>query len=170
MKLLHRDKLAAALVAVGFGAFLLAGQPFTHRAMAQETSQQDAPDLDASLDEYQRSGQILYHKLMGKSGWQRGQHIYYLKWWICHNDNTIRAEPQGAAPTLKGLYKRPRLITGEPVNDETVAAKIRDGGPRMPAYRHGLSDEDVADLVEYLRERCCWDEHNPPRNPRYRYQ
>jgi mono/diheme cytochrome c family protein len=61
------------------------------------------------------------------------------------------------------------LLTGQPVNDETVAAKIRDGGPRMPAYRHGLSDKDLADLVEYLREKCCWDENNPPRNPRYRY-
>ena len=137
--------------------------------MAQAASQQDPTGLDASLDEYQRSGQILYHKLMGKSGWERGQHIYYLKCWICHNDFTIAADPKGAGPTLKGLYKRPRLVSGQPVNDETVAAKIRDGGPGMPAYRHGMSDQDLKDLVTYLREKCCWDEYNPPANPRYRY-
>jgi mono/diheme cytochrome c family protein len=71
---------------------------------------------------------------------------------------------------LKELYKRPKLMSGQPVNDETVAAKIRQGGPRMPAYQHTLNAKDMADLLAYLREKCCWDADHPPANPRYKAQ
>jgi hypothetical protein len=73
-----------------------------------------------------------------------------------------------AAPTLRGLFKRPKLISGQAVTEETVKAKIR--GPvvgRMPAYGPVLNDKDLDDLVSYLRDKCCWDEMNPPPNPRY---
>ena len=60
-------------------------------------------------------------------------------------------------------------MSGKPVNDETVAEKIRNGGPRMPAYRYVLNDIDMADLLRYFREgQCCWDEDNPPVNPWYK--
>src|SRR5205823_776792 len=29
------------------------------------------------------------------------------------------------------------------------------------------NDADVADLVSFLREKCCWNSEDPPRNPRY---
>ena len=58
------------------------------------------------------------------------------------------------------------------MNDETVAEKIRNGGPLMPGYRYTLSDQDMADLLSYLCEGgCCWEdkeEHDPPPNPRYK--
>ena len=171
MRLANRDLIAVVLLALGLSAVWL-GEPAGTVARAQNSSPQRPltdTELDATLDPYQRTGQILYNKLMGKSGWERGQHLYYFKCWICHNDNTIKLDPQGAAPTLKGLYQRPKMITGEPVNHETVEAKIQNGGPRMPAYRHSMSDEELKDMVIYLREKCCWDENNPPRNPRYRY-
>ena len=60
------------------------------------------------------------------------------------------------------------LLSGQPVNDDTVKAKIREGGPGMPGYKYGLTDKDITDLVEYLREHCCWDEQSPPPNPRFR--
>ena len=165
----QRRVLAAAFLALGFSLYVShpAGKP----ALAQNSSASasGAADLDAQMDPYQRSGLIYYNKLMGKSGWERGQQIYFLKCWICHNDYTIKAEPTGA-PTIKGLYKRPAMLSGKPVTDENVAAKIREGGPRMPAYRSGMNDTDLADLVTYLREKCCWDEQNPPANPRYKGQ
>ena len=73
---------------------------------------------------------------------------------------------------MRDLYKRPRLISGQPVNDQTVAAKIKNGGPNMPAYQYTLTEQDLADLVGFLREgKCCWEdfeEKEPPRNPRYK--
>jgi hypothetical protein len=160
------------LLVVAFGMLLAMPGPAGKRAIAQSAPQSNsgAGDLDSQLDPYQRSGSIFYHKLMGKGGWERGQHIYYLKCWICHNEYAITSDPKGAAPALKDLYKRPKLMSGQPVNDETVAAKIRDGGPRMPTYRHTLNDKDMADLLAYLREKCCWDADNPPANPRYKAQ
>ena len=139
-------------------------------AKAQSAGQSSAPstDVDSQLDPYQRSGKIYYHKLMGKSGAERGQHIYYLKCWICHNEYAIESDPKNAAPTLKGLYTRQQLRSGKPVTDENVKAKIADGGPGMPSYRHTLNDVDLTDLVTYLREKCCWDADNPPANPAYK--
>src|SRR5262249_12158784 len=58
--------------------------------------------------------------------------------------------------------------TGEPVNDGTVADHIRKGSPQMPSFGTTLKDADVADLVAYLHEGCCYEETKPPRNPWYR--
>src|SRR5690348_1635619 len=88
------------------------------RPVRAQSPASSGADLDSQLDPYQRSGKIYYHKLMGKSGVERGQHIYYLKCWICHNEYAIESDPKNAAPTLKGLYLRSQLRSGKPVNDE----------------------------------------------------
>ncbi|MEE8129769.1 MAG: cytochrome c, partial [Vicinamibacterales bacterium] len=81
------------------------------------------------------------------------------------------------APSLRDLYTRATLATGQPVSDQTVAAHVRDGSAGMPAYTPAvISDADMSDLLMYLREKCgtfptgggCFDEHNPPANPHYR--
>ena len=107
-------------------------------------------------------------KRMGESGADRGQEIYYMKCWICHNDYTRKVDPK-AAPTLKGLFKRTKLMSGKDVNQETVLTQIKEGNANMPSYKAGLSDKDLADLMSYLQERCCWDEQNPPANSHYAY-
>ena len=134
----------------------------------KDTAKKDAAS-EGSLDDYQRSGQLFYMQRMAKSGWERGQEIYLMDCWICHNDYTIKADPK-AAPTLRDLYKRPKLMSGRPVNDDTVAAQIRDGSAQMPGFRATFNDKDMADLLAYLRDKCCWDEQNPAANPRYRAQ
>jgi streptogramin lyase len=66
-----------------------------------------------------------------------------------------------AGPPLKDLFKRR-------ITDEEVAAKIKNGGPRMVAYGHTLSDADVADLIGYLHSpTCCYENDEPPKNPHY---
>ena len=82
---------------------------------------------------------------------------------MCHNKYAK------TGPLLHDLYQRSRLVSGEPVNDQTVTEKIKNGGTGMPAYRHTLSDADLEDLLSYLREKCCFEADEPPRNPRYRY-
>jgi Cytochrome C oxidase, cbb3-type, subunit III len=172
MKVSNRYRWLGILFVVAAGILWANVRPSSTAVLAQTASSPTSAsgDVDAQLDPYQRSGLIYYNKLMGKSGPERGQHIYYLKCWICHNEYAIASDPKGAAPTLKDLYKRPALLSGRPVNDENVASKIRDGGPRMPAYRHVLGDSDMADLLAYLREKCCWDADHPPANPRYKGQ
>jgi hypothetical protein len=92
--------------------------------------------------------------------------IYYYKCWVCHNDYTIAAG--SPAPTVKDLFKRTELRTGDPVNDATVTNQIRHGSAQMPAFGSFLKDNDIADLLAYLHDKCCYEETNPPRNPWYR--
>jgi mono/diheme cytochrome c family protein len=137
---------------------------------SQETSETGSrpPGQDKAALALQRSVAIYNFRTTAESGPLRGEEIYFFKCWICHNSYTVKAGT--GAVSLKDLYKRPRLAaTGQPVNDQTVAEKIRNGSPRMPAYRYTLSDADMADLLSYLRDdRCCFEDE-PPRNPRYRY-
>ena len=144
--------------------------PGAQALFAQAAGSSPRPAPDPPKGNLQRSAEILYFKRLADSGPLRGKEIYFFKCWVCHNDYTRAAG--SVAPTLKDLYKRPALLSGQPVNDQTVADKIRNGGPGMPGYQYSLNDADLADLVSFFREGlCCWeekDEHNPPRNQRFK--
>jgi mono/diheme cytochrome c family protein len=170
MNFSNRKGLVVTLLIAGGTLLSCIGYRGHGTAFAQSGNSQ-APAAQAQqatppVDQYDRIAQLWYYQRMAKGGWERGQEIYKMKCWICHNDYTVKAQP-GAAPTLRGLYKRSALWSGQPVNDQTVTTQIRNGSPRMAAYRYVLSDKDISDLVTYLREKCCWDEMNPPPNPRY---
>ena len=127
----------------------------------QEASAQAEPPQGAK-DYYQRSLEIYEFRKAARSGTERGQEIFYYKCWFCHNEFV------SDVPHIKGLYQKANLISGQPVSDESVKEKIRNGGPGMAAYKYVLNDADLNDLVSYLREKCCWDSDSPPPNPRYR--
>jgi hypothetical protein len=151
------------------GVIAMAGFLAGWQALAQTSpSQGSEASRDPGLS-LERSVAIYNFKTTAESGPLRGEEIYYYKCWICHNQYTIQAGT-GAVP-LKDLFKRGRLVTtGQPATDETVAEKIRSGSPRMPSYRYVLSDQDLKDLISYLRdEKCCFEGDEPPRNPAYRY-
>src|SRR5262245_66204906 len=80
-------------------------------------------------DYLQRSLEIYEFRKAANSGPDRGKEIYYYKCWFCHNE-FVSAIPQQGIPHLQGLYQKPNLISGEPVNDATVKEKIRNGGDR----------------------------------------
>jgi len=113
-------------------------------------------------DPYQRSTMIYTYSATASSGASRGEELYFYKCWMCHN------EFAKAGPQLKDLFKRAAMTSAVPVNDESVADKIRNGGPGMPAFKHELKDADVADLLSYIKDGCCFDAQEPPPNPRYR--
>ncbi len=181
MKFSIRMRTRETLVVLVLALLVCAGGVAIKQASAQEPSAPAAPaqgrrgakpeskepPKELPPDDYQRSAQVLYMTRMGKAGADRGQEIYYMKCWMCHNDYTRKVDPQ-AAPTLKGLYQRAKLMTGQPVTEDSVLNQIKEGSARMPAYKWGLSDKDLSDLMTYLKEKCCWDEDNPPANPRYK--
>jgi mono/diheme cytochrome c family protein len=150
---------AARRVAVVTAAVML----LAAAASAQDAaSPRPAEPGAAARDPYQRSLQVYEFSKAAPSGPDRGQEIFYYKCWFCHNEFTKDI------PKLTGLYQHAALISGEPVNDDTIKAKIRNGGPGMAAYRYALSEADLGDLVSYLREKCCWNSDSPPPNPHYR--
>ena len=153
------------LVAAALGALGTLTAPGALRALGAPAGQNAsfAAEESTTRDEYQRSAEIYGMKTTAASGSQRGEEIYYYKCWFCHNQYAK------TGPPLKDLYKRPTLMLGGPVNDQTVADKIRSGGPAMPAYRHTLKEADIADLIGYFRSgKCCFEGDEPPLNPRYR--
>lgn len=112
-------------------------------------------------DYYQRSLETYEFRKAARSGPERGREIFYYKCWFCHNEFTKNA------PQLTGLYQRGTLLSGLPVNDDTVKDRIRNGGAGMAAYKYALSEADLNDLVSFVRDKCCWNSDAPPPNPRY---
>jgi mono/diheme cytochrome c family protein len=145
-----RRFLAGASIAVA-GVLLTA-------ALAQQAAPQKQPMVK---DYYQRSLQTYEFRKAAQSGPERGREIFYYKCWFCHNEFTKNA------PQLAGLYQRDRLLSGLPVNDDTLKDRIRNGGAGMAAYKYTLSEADLNDLVSFVREKCCWDSDAPPLNPSY---
>jgi streptogramin lyase/mono/diheme cytochrome c family protein len=125
--------------------------------------EQTASGSAAGATDLQRSIHIERYNVAATSGPARGETLYYYKCWMCHNQYTK------SAPPLKDLFQRPRLLSGEPVNDGAVTNQIKNGSPRMPSFSPNLSDADLADLLSYLRsDKCCVEGENPPANPWYR--
>jgi mono/diheme cytochrome c family protein len=122
-----------------------------------------AADTPTTNDDLQRSRRLDTYTILADSGASRGENIYFYKCWMCHNQYAK------TGPLLKDLYQRDTLSSGDPVNDDNVTAKIKEGGPGMPAFRTSLSDTDIADLRAYFHSgKCCVEGENPPANPWYR--
>src|ERR1700681_2522956 len=122
-----------------------------------------AADKEIATDDLQRSLRLDTYRILGDSGAGRGENIYFFKCWMCHNQYAK------SAPLLKDLYQRKNLVGGASVNDDTVSAKIKEGGAAMPAFKFSLSDTDIADLRAYFHSgKCCADGENPPVNPWYK--
>jgi len=66
----------------------------------------------------------------------------------CHNTDSPEKK---MGPSLQGLFKRPKLKNGKPVNDANVRALINAGGNGMPAYADLLSDDEKNDVIAYLK-------------------
>jgi mono/diheme cytochrome c family protein len=145
-------------VSRAFAAAMVAG--LTIVWCMRGASAQSEPGIPAK-DYNQRSLEVYEFRKAASHGPERGREIFYYKCWFCHNEYTRDI------PKLPDLYRHPALLSGEPVNDETVKAKIRNGGPGMAAYKYTLSDADLDDLISYLRGDCCWNSDRPPPNPRY---
>ena len=140
------------------GALMTIAAGLLSPALAQQAASQQKPVVK---DYYQRSLQTYEFRKAAQHGPERGREIFYYKCWFCHNEFTTKA------PQLAGLYQRGTLLSGQPVNDDTVKDRIRNGGAGMAAYKFTLSEADLDDLVSFVREKCCWDSDAPPLNPRY---
>ncbi len=67
---------------------------------------------------------------------------------VCHNATT---DEKKMGPSLKGLFKRTKMNNGKKPTDQTVLAKIEEGGNGMPSYKDMLSGEEKASVLAYLK-------------------
>lgn len=67
---------------------------------------------------------------------------------MCHE---VRGSAAVQGPSLEGLYKKRSLPSGAPANDERVRDAIMMGRPNMPGYQNLFTDEQVNQVIAYLR-------------------
>src|SRR5262245_38724139 len=129
----HR-RSGAILVSLAIGTLLCVAGPIVWLGTAKAAPKPPsaAADKEVAADDLQRSLRLDNYTVVAESGPSRGETIYFYKCWMCHNRYTK------GAPYLKDLYQR--KISGEAISDDIVTAKIKGGGPGMPAFRYSLSD------------------------------
>src|SRR5712692_878048 len=153
------------MLTIGIALFFASATSWFRTVDAAPKKAGEGNDPLALTDDLQRSLKLDNYTVVADSGAGRGEAIYFYKCWMCHNKYAK------GGPYLQDLYQRTKLVSGEPVTDDDVSAKIKAGGPGMPAYRSTLSDTDIADLRAYLHSgKCCVEGENPPANPFYRAQ
>jgi mono/diheme cytochrome c family protein len=79
----------------------------------------------------------------------RGGEIYILNCAPCHESTGLDLHKQ--PPKLKGLFKSKTLPSGAPATEAQVRETILKGHGTMPAFEGRLTDQEVADLIQYLR-------------------
>jgi len=67
---------------------------------------------------------------------------------VCHNADT---DEKKIGPSLKGLFKREKLVNGKKVTEDNVREVINNGGNGMPSYADMLSKEDKDNVIAYLK-------------------
>ena len=166
-------KAAFALLIVSISVQVRVGESAAGSAFAQGAPREPAkaPYRGMDPDPWDRNAQLQAHTRTGAtSGAQRGGEIYYMQCWMCHSEYVIAGD-KWPSPSLRDVSTR--------MSDELITRTIRRGGSRMPAFGpRQLSDADIADLLTLFKEKCgkfptgggCFDEHNPPANPLYKYE
>jgi mono/diheme cytochrome c family protein len=82
----------------------------------------------------------------------RGKELFQDYCYLCHDRASERVKALG--PSLNGLFKRETLIVGKPVNAANVTEVIKTGPtPGMPSFRYALTDEQIGDVVEFLKTK-----------------
>ncbi len=77
-----------------------------------------------------------------------GYSIFQSRCADCHYANS---ESGLHGPGLQGLYKKPYLPSGAPANDDRTASVIVHGRGMMPAFGNSLDEQQLSDLLAYLR-------------------
>jgi len=85
------------------------------------------------------------HELIQTEGWR----LVKERCLLCHYVDRTEAK---FAPTLKDLFQRQTFMNGKPVNEQTVAEWIADGGPTMPAFKYTLTPQQIQLIVLFLKQ------------------
>jgi mono/diheme cytochrome c family protein len=160
----------SALEAQGRGAGAGAPAPQGRRAAPQGRGgvAPEAPYKEMPVDKYDRNATLWANERSGYAqGWQRGREVYFMNCWMCHSEYVIAGDFL-PVPSLRAVTQR--------LTDAQITTYIQNGAGRMPAFKQ-LTDADIKDLLTLFHEKCgtfptgggCFDEHNPPPNPLYRF-
>jgi mono/diheme cytochrome c family protein len=78
-----------------------------------------------------------------------GKHLYLGRCAHCHEENDLQLKK--APPDLHGVFSHSTLPSGAPASDLEVRRVVLAGKGLMPAFAGRFTDEQMADLLAYLR-------------------
>lgn len=79
---------------------------------------------------------------------QNGKRVFEAGCAVCHYSDRTATK---VGPGLKGLFRAAALPNGQPVSDDNVRNWIKNGGGQMPSFRRALNDQQIEDVVGYLK-------------------
>ena len=80
---------------------------------------------------------------------QIGKGIFENKCSFCHYSDRTEVK---IGPGLKGILTRKKLpVSGKPATPENVIHQLKDPFKDMPSFRSTLSEQDIKDLIAYLK-------------------
>lgn len=65
--------------------------------------------------------------------------------------HSINTDEKKVGPSLKGLFKRKKLLNGRSADEANVRLVIKQGGDGMPAFERVLSSDELERLVAFLK-------------------
>ena len=77
-----------------------------------------------------------------------GRRVYNQHCLVCHE---AYSPTDRNGPSLAGFYQKKFMVSGQPVNDERVRDIITMGRSKMPAFGSQLGDDQVAQLIAYMK-------------------
>jgi len=70
----------------------------------------------------------------------------------CSGCHSIATDEKKVGPSLRGLFKRKKLLNGKPASESNIRLVIRQGGDGMPAFDRVLSSDEMERLVAFLKK------------------
>jgi mono/diheme cytochrome c family protein len=80
---------------------------------------------------------------------EAGKHLYQVRCAHCHEDNDLALKK--VPPDLHGVFAHPNLPSGIPATDKAVKQNVLKGRGMMPGFAGRFDQEQMADLISYLR-------------------
>jgi mono/diheme cytochrome c family protein len=87
-----------------------------------------------------------------KNHLQVGQALYRENCVVCHDIDRTQSKKYG--PSFYQLFKREKMpLSNMKPNREYIKARVKFGGPLMPAFQHQLTDADINTLIDYIASK-----------------
>jgi mono/diheme cytochrome c family protein len=77
----------------------------------------------------------------------KGRGLYARTCAICHFSKSAETK---IGPGLKSIYQR-KFADGKKVDDASMRSWIETGGKNMPPFKNTLSQQEISDLIAYVR-------------------
>jgi mono/diheme cytochrome c family protein len=118
------------------GVLALAGSGFVPGCSPAASEQLDTPRLSVA------------EQIADRGDAETGKQLFGEQCSACH---AVTAGPPRLGPDLEGVLRRERLDTGRPATEPVVRELILEGSGAMRAFRESLTDQQLDDLIAYLK-------------------